>query len=202
MTVAQEKVVKNSHYLFSEFTQGSVLMKTGISNKALLNYNRGTEEMLFEKNGTKLAIAKSDLVNIDTVFIGDKKLVVIDMKFVELLDQSSWQLYIEHRCKVRETGREAGFGTTSETSAIKSHSSISAVGGLYELDLPTRIKIEPYTQYWLGINGKVKKFVNLKALRKMYKSKSDLFKDYVKENDVQYDNLESVIQLIEYLEAI
>ncbi|MFT4537509.1 MAG: hypothetical protein ACI9P5_004894 [Saprospiraceae bacterium] len=199
---AQPKPVEKGHYLFLEFTPGAVLMKSGVRNEASLNYNRGTEEMIFEKNGKKLAIAKGDVLNIDTVFIGDRKMVVVDTKLVELLDHSKWQLFIEHRCKVREKGREAGFGGTSETSAIKSHGSISAIAGLYELDLPSNFKIEPYTQYWLGRNGDVKKFVNLKALRKQYKSKNSMFKAYVKEHDVKYDNLDDVVQLIKYLEAI
>lgn len=105
---AQVKPVEKDHYLFSEFTSGALLMRSGESYGDLLNYNRGTEEMIFETKGAKLAIAQADLRNIDTVFIGDRKMVVIDKKLVELLDHSKWELYIEHRSKVREKGRKEG----------------------------------------------------------------------------------------------
>ena len=38
-------------------------------------------------------------------------------------------------------------------------------------------------------------------LKKLYKDKKDLFKAYVKEHGEIYDNQESIIQLIEYLES-
>lgn len=36
-----------SHYLFPEFVQGVVLMKSGQKNPAMLNFNAATEEMGF-----------------------------------------------------------------------------------------------------------------------------------------------------------
>jgi hypothetical protein len=58
---------------------------------------------------------------------------------------------------------------------------------------------QPYDQYWLGRNGGIKKFVNIKALRKLYKDESSMFKAYVKEHDLKYDDLVGVIKLIKYL---
>jgi len=40
----------------------------------------------------------------------------------------------------------------------------------------------------------------MKQLRDMYPEETELFKDYVKENKVKYDNQESIIQLIKYME--
>jgi len=45
------------------------------------------------------------------------------------------------------------------------------------------------------------KFKNMRELKKLYKEKEELFKPYVKEYGVKYDNRESIIQLIEYLES-
>ena len=46
---AQPEYIEMTHYLFPEFTQGVILMKSGIRNDALLNYNSLTEQMIFEK---------------------------------------------------------------------------------------------------------------------------------------------------------
>ncbi len=198
---AQLKSVVKAHYLFPAFTQGIVLMKSGVQNEALLNYNTLTEEMVFDKNGTKLAIPKTDIGFIDTVFIEDRKFIVLDKKIVELLSYSKWHLFVEYKCKVQEKGQSAGYGGTSETAAINTHSSLIAGGVFYELELPNHYKIEPYTYYWLKKNGELKRFVNMTTLKKLYKDKKDLFKAHVKKHDVKYNDPESIIQLIEYLES-
>ena len=97
-----------NHYIFPEFTQGVVLMKNGIRNEALLNYNSLTEQMIFEKKGKKLAIGMNELGFVDTVFVKDRKFIALNGVFVELLSQSKWDLYIEHECKMEEHGKSSG----------------------------------------------------------------------------------------------
>ena len=46
---SQSEVIEDYHYLFPEFTQGVVLMKSGTKNNALINYNLLTEETFFLK---------------------------------------------------------------------------------------------------------------------------------------------------------
>lgn len=70
-----------------------------------------------------------------------------------------------------------------------------------ELELPEGYEIKPYICYWLKKNGELNKFINMKQLMKLYDDKKDLFKAYVKKNDVTYNNQESIVQLIKYLET-
>ena len=74
-------------------------------------------------------------------------------------------------------------------------------GLLYELELPEGYKVKPYTVLWLKKKGALNKFLNMTKLKKIYKGKNNLFKAYVKKHRVKYDNQESIIQLIEYLES-
>ena len=198
---AQPENEEVTHYLFPEFTQGVILMKAGKKNDFLLNYNSLTEEMIFERNGKKLAISKTDLGIIDTVFIRDRKFIALNSTFVEVLYHSKWDLYVEHKCKVEKQGKPSGYGGTSKTSAITSIASLSAEGNFYELKLPSNYEIEPYTYLWLKKNGELNKFRNMRELKNLYKEKEELFKPYVKKYGVKYDNQESIIQLIEYLES-
>lgn len=197
---AQMQYEEISHYLFPEFTQGVILMKTGIKNDRLLNYNLLTEEMVFENKGKNLAIGKEEIRFVDTVFIKDRKFVILNNKFVELIYHSNWDLFIENRCDVKEPGKPAGYGMTSQTSAIDSYSSLYA-GRVYDLKLPEGYETKPYAYYWLKKNGGLEKIINMKQLKKLYKDKEDLLKDYLKKQNVKYDNQESIIQLIEHLES-
>ena len=197
---AQQERTEPGHYLFPEFTSGVVLMKTGNRTSALLNYNSLTEEMVFDNNGQKRAIAENEMMQIDTVFIGDRKFIVLNGKFVECLHQAGWDLYAEYKCRVREPGKAAGYGTTSETAAVESYSSLHYGGKVYDLKLPD-YEVDPYFNYLLNRNGEISKFVNMKQLKNIYKDRKDMFKEYTKGHKVDYDNKQSIIQLIDYLES-
>lgn len=197
---AQPEREELTHYLFPEFTNGVVLMKTGSRSTALLNYNSLTEEMVFENNGQKRAIAEHELIQIDTVFIRDRKFVVLNDKFVECLHQAAWELYAEHKCRVRQTGKASGYGTTSETAAIDSYSSLDYGGKFYDLNLPG-YEVAPYFIYLLTRQGEISKFANMKQLKRLYEEKKNMIKAYRKDHDVAYDNRQSIVQLIDFLES-
>jgi len=199
---AQSKYIETAHYLFPEFTQGVILMKAGTRNNAMLNYNSLTEEMIFENSGQRKAIAINEILLVDTVFIKDRKFVALNGKFVELVYHSKWDLYVEHKCKVEEQGKPAGYGGESQTGAATSVSSLYTQGRVvYDLKLPDEYKTKPYSIYWLMKNGNLYKLYNMRELKKFYKDKKELFKKYLKVNRVKYQDQEGIIQLIGYMES-
>jgi len=199
---AQSNYIETSHYLFPEFTQGVILMKAETRNNAMLNYNSLTEEMIFENNGQKKAIGTDEILLVDTVLIKDRKFVALNGKFLELVYHSKWDLYVEHKCKVEEQGKPAGYGGTSQTGAATSVSSLYTQGRVvYDLKLPDDFKTKPYSIYWLKKNGELYKFMNMKELKKFYEDKKEIFKKYLKTNRVKYQDQEGIIQLIGYMES-
>jgi hypothetical protein len=196
---SQFKAVEINHYILPEFTRGTVLMKSGVSNETNLNYNSLTEEMIFENNDIKLAM--SNMREIDTVFIQGHIFFPLNGKFVELIYNSKCALYAEHKCKLIDPGKPAAYGGTSQTSATDTYSSFLSNGRLYELNLPDGYKTEPYTEYWLKKDGKLTKFFNLRQLPKLFSTKELEFKDFVKKHDVKFENQTGIIELIKFLEA-
>lgn len=194
----QVKVLKLTHYLFPEFSKGYVLMKNGMKSEALLNFNSLTEEMIFENKGTKLAVSQLD--NIDTIFIHDRKFVPVNNKFLELVYQSKYTLFAEHKCSIKDPGKPAGYGGTSQTSATSSYTSYFSGGQVYELSLPEGYKTIPFVEYWLRKDGKTNKFFSLRQLSKLLSEKEDLIKKYIKKQDVKYDDLPGLIELLKFLE--
>lgn len=199
---AQTNYVVSSHYIFPEFTQGVILMKDGKRNGAMLNYNSLTEEMIFENNGQKRAIAENEIPLVDTVFIKDREFVVLNGKFVELAYHSNYDLYVEHKCNVQDQGKPSGYGGTTQTGAITSISSLYAQGRVfYDLKLPDEFKTDPYVIYWLKKNGVLNEFINMRELKKFYEDRKDLLKKYLKSNRVKFEDQASITQMIEYLES-
>jgi hypothetical protein len=175
-------------------------MKTGTINQATLNYNALTEEMIFDSNGKNLAMTK--LEEIDTVYIENRKFFLLNTKFVELVYHNKYDLYIAHKCSVIEPGKPAAYGGTSQTSSTTSYSSILSGGQAYALSLPDGYTTKPYSDYWLKKDGKLTLILNMRQLSKQFDDKSDVFKKFVKENKVKYDDPEGILALIKYMEGL
>lgn len=196
---AQVKVMEVTHYIFPEFTKGTVLMKAGVKNEASLNYNSLSEEMIFESNGKKLALGQLDLI--DTVYIKGRKFIPLKGRFVEIIYNSTYALYAELKCKVKDPGKPAAYGGTSQTSSTTSYSSFFSGGQVYELKLPEGYETSPFVEYWLKKDGELTKFLSIRQLSKMFDESEDLFKEYVRKNNVKYDNQASIVHLIRFLET-
>jgi len=157
--------------------------------------------MVFEDKGKKFSLGKEEQELVDTVFIKNRKFFKLNNTFIEFIYHSKFDLYAEHKCSVKQPGKPAGYGGTSETSAITSYSSYLSGGLVYELKLPNGYETKPYNYYWLKKNGGLNKFMNMRQLMKLYDDKEDLFKAYIKKNEVIFNNQESMVQLIKYLET-
>lgn len=172
-------------------------MKSGVRSEAILNYNSLTEEMIFDTKGKKLAMSQLELI--DTVYISNRKFFPLNNKFVEILYNSKYALYAEHKCNVKDPGKPSGYGGTSQTSATTSYSSYFSGGQVYELKLPEGYETNPYTYYWLKKDGILTKFINIRQLSKLFGDKEGLFKDYIKKHNVKYDDQSSIIELVRFL---
>ena len=201
VSYSQKVEVIISHYLFPQFTEGTVLMKDGKRNTIPLNFNSLTEEMVFKGSSKVLAIVKGEIELVDTVYIKERKFVVSGDKFVELLYKKGCELYAEHKCSVVAPGKPGPFGTTSQTSSTTTVSSLYAGGSVYALSLPDGYTTRPYIYYWIKKNGELNKFVNIRQLQKFYQDKKDLYKAWDKEHEVKFNDQESIANLVKYLET-
>lgn len=188
-----------THYLFPEFTKGVVLMKTGFRNEVVINYNSLTQEMIFETRGTKLALGL--LESIDTVFIADRKFIPKQNYFIELVFKSKYSLYVDHKCKLKDPGKPAGYGGTSQTSAITTYSTYLTGGRAYEMKLPEGFEVQSSIEYWLDKDGKLNKFISIRQLSKLFDEEESLYKAYLKKHEVNYDDRASIIELLRHMGA-
>lgn len=198
---SQKVEVIISHYLFPQFTEGTILMKDGNINSLSLNFNSLTEEMVFKGNSKVLAIVKGEVELVDTAYIKGRRFVVVNDKFMELLHSRGIELYAEHKCSVIAPGKPGPYGTTSQTSSTTTLSSLYTGGTVYALSLPDGYTTRPYTYYWIKKNGELTKFTNIKQLQKFYAGKKESYKAYTKENAVKFENQESIVKMVKYLET-
>ncbi|WP_298648841.1 hypothetical protein [uncultured Proteiniphilum sp.] len=199
---AQEERKEISHYILPEFTNGTVLMKNGTKHQALLNYNTVTEEMIFDQNGEKLALAEVTLNQLDTVFIQDRKFILIDnKKFAEIIGQNGYSLLVQYKCRVIPPGKPSAYGGTSQTTSTTSYSSWMGEGKMYQLKLPDDFKINPYKVYWIDKGAGRKSFSSMGQIKKFYNKQKALYNNYTKDNKVDFGEQESIAGLIHYMET-
>lgn len=195
---AQRNKLDVTHYIFPEFVNGKVVMKKGSSTTAMLNYNALTEEMIFDDHGKKLAM--SNLADIDTIFVDGRIFLPFQKKFMELVYRNNYELFAIHKCSLIEPGKPAAYGGTSQTSATTSISRFSAGGQIYELALPDGYTTKPYLEYLLKKDGTQNTFLTLRQLSKLFDNQSDVFKSYTKSHKVSFDDQESLVELLKFME--
>jgi len=180
-------------YLFKDFAQGTVRKKTGELFQVPLNYNTLTEEMIFEKDGQKLALAQ--LQDIDTVYINERVFVPVGKVFYEKATNTARALYIEHKNDIIPPGKNIGYGTY-QSGSVKTITNLSGTHRLYSLDVPMEYKFTNRTTYWLSNGGAFVALKNMRSVLSAFPEKSAAIKAFVKTNNISFAKDEAVIKLI------
>ena len=192
---AQKEVAPEpSHYVFPKFMVGSVKMKNGAVESAVMDYNKLSEEMIFEQNGKMLAL--DQLETIDTVTIDSRKFIPFGKFFLENNVNAPISLWTEHKCNVLIAGHPAGYGGTSETSATTSVSSVNSMGGRYQLKLPGEYHITNATLYWIKKGNSFYKANSRNQILKIFPEKSKEIKQFIKQNNLDLKNVKDLIVLV------
>ena len=183
-----------THYVLPEFSVGSVKMKDGRTEMAMMDYNKLTEEMIFEKDGVMLAL--DSLEAIDTVNIDSRIFVPHGKVFYELLVKGPVSLFIQHKCNLLAAGNPSGYGGTSETGASRNLSSLTNSGRAYRLKLPTDYHVTDATQFWIRKSGTFYKSNTVSQIIKVFPDKSKEIKQFIKDHKLDLKNTTDLITLI------
>lgn len=195
-----QRSITLSHYIFSEFTPGEILMRNGSTVEATLNYNSLSEEVVFMQDGELLAIGDETLPQIDTVYMHGSKFIRVDGKFVELLVNNGYSLLAEYKCRLIPPGKPSGYGGTSQTSASTTYSTLLTSGMIYNLKLPDDYKVKPYVIYRIIRGGKEVSFQSAGQLKRLYNDDKLRYKEYTSENKVEINNPDYIKNLVIFME--
>jgi hypothetical protein len=182
-----------AHYLLPEFVKGTVKMKDGRTEVANMDYNKLTEEMIFDKDGTRLAL--DSLEKIDTVYLDTHTFVPHEKVFYELLVKGPVSLFEQNKCNLLAAGYPAGYGTTSETGASRSVSMLTNSGRAYKMHLPRDYHVTDASQFWISRSGKYYKANNAAQIIKVFPEKSKEIKEFIKVHNLDLKNPADVVKL-------
>lgn len=185
------------HYVFAQFTKGTVKLKDGRTETPLLNYNKLTEEIIFINNGQNLSLTR--LETIDTVTIQNRKFVPQGKGFYELVIKAPISLFMQYKARLQMVGNEVGYGGTSLVSATTNISSLTSSGMLYSLKLPPQYNVEDDSHNWIRKDAILYLADNERDIKKIFPEKETEIKVFFKTNKLKLKNLNDAKKLVEFL---
>lgn len=182
------------HYVLPSFVKGTVLLKSGKTQTAMMNYNMITEEMIFENGSTRLAM--DNLEKIDTIYLDSMRFVPHNKIFYEVLINDRISLFKKHKSNLLQSGAPAGYGGTSETSATTSISILAGSGALYKLQLPQDYHVKDASQFWISKENTESIVTSQKQFLKIFPEKSKELEQFIKQKKLNVRKQEDLIILI------
>jgi hypothetical protein len=158
-----------------------------------MNYNSLTESMVYIRGSNHLELTNPEIV--DTVFIQGSKFIPVKGAFYEVLDRGDMPLFLQVKSDLKPVGKDAGYGSTSHTSATTTYSSYNASGLNYNLKLPPDYTVETSYIYWIN---KTVSFETERQFLKLFPEKADELKAFIKKNRYKFDNKEDIIAVVKY----
>jgi len=185
-----------SQFLFKDFIVGVVKKKSGERINTLLNYDTYTEEMVFARDTVKLSLM--ELETIDTVYLGGREFVPVKNVFYVKATNTPVALFIQYKTTAFLTGKDIGYGIKTQVGAIHITSQVWQSNQTYHLKLPDDYTFTPHITYWVGKNGKFIQAGSLKKLLTAFPGKQDAIKEFVKANNIHFNNPAEMARLIEF----
>ena len=183
-------------YLFPDFSNSLVVMKSIKSQNVMINYNMVTERMVFLQDEQYYDIANPELV--DTIFMHQKKFIPFGNTFYEVLQSKPVALFIQHKAELEDEGVSIGYGGSSKTTASINLANIDRNKATFNLPIPDNYSVRISNVYWIKLGDKMLDFANEKQFLNLFPDRSKQIKEYIKKNRLKIDNPDQLKQIVSY----
>jgi len=184
--------------LFSDYTEGKVLMKNKSVIKVSLNYDCINREMNYLENNERMIL--QGLNTVDTIYIADRKFIPHENIFLELIPTSQGSLYVDWKTRVLNAGKKGAMGMVTQSGTVDKldvkrmqNEGVDPTGN-------TLYKFVPENTYYIRIDNKLKKFNSLKSFCKLLpKAKEDAVKSFSSNEKIDFQSSTDVVKLINFI---
>ncbi len=179
-------------YLFDNFEKGKVIYTKGGISKGDFNYDTLIERMLFiTADSTVYELAEPSIIN--RVEIGDRIFEhVKNGLFYEQIVVGNMNLYVRRFSNLLSEGKPGAYGTKSNTVAVELIGQHASGGKFYKLRVDEDFKVKYNNSYFLKLKNKFQRFSSFDALVKLFKGHEAEIKDYVKVENLNFNNIEDI----------
>lgn len=189
----------STRYMYSEFTTGRVVLKSGKYSESKFNYNFLLGEIEYiQARDTLTIINKKDLkyivVTQDTFFY--------DNGYIEQLRDGSVRVGMKQFIELKEVQNLDTYGVASSGSATNSYGSLPVDGNFYKLSANKDMIFQKTIRYYIATPESGFVIFNKKNMMQLYPQDEDKIKSYLKTNKVNFESLEDLLRLADYIKSL
>lgn len=195
---SQQNELQQQGYVYGNFVMGKVVMKNGSVVEAGLNYNTNNQNIAFMKD--KDIMLLSNLDEIDTVYLDDKKFFPINGKFYYLADNGKFSLLVSYgnrTLSLTTTTDHNGSGTQS-TNQVSNTISNQYTNRRYD----GKHNLEVTKMFWIQRSKDLYKVTSVKQYAKAFPEKEDEIKTYASTNNIDFSKEEDLVKLTDFVQGI
>ncbi|TWV13180.1 hypothetical protein FQ707_07115 [Bacteroidaceae bacterium HV4-6-C5C] len=200
--MANAQIVNDSPYLFDVFQDAIVFFKDGTQYHEKMNYNLLMSKFYFINSTDSEVKVLSNSQDISAIKFGNRLFYIEKDKGLEIISTNPI-LYVQYAGSLRKEASKGGYGQTTETTSIRTYGGVyGSQGDRYVLDPEKLILGRRYNIYWIERGGKRKSFSTFKQFFKLYPNSKDQLDRFIKENRLDFNNLESISKLCSYADSL
>lgn len=188
------------NFVFPEFMDGIVELKTGDSYDAVINYEMLEQHMIVLKDGQYFVMKDENLT--DTVIIGDRRFIPVEKCYYEVLATGRVSLFFEHKCILESIGGVVPYDTRSTGGGLAGNTTNYGPGGLIELKIPENYKVVDQSEMWVRKEGVMYRISGRKQFMKLFKENEDELNRFTGQNKTDFRNLDDVVKLVHYINGL
>lgn len=181
--------------LFDKYTKGTVLMKNKARTNAELNFDAANNNMMFKQNGEEMIL--TNVNQIDTVYIGDRKFTPIKKVYLEAIPTKHGDIYVHWNLINTYKGKKGAYGMTTQAK-VESINTAEYTTGVYENQYVDVYELSNNNEYYLFKGEKPIIVKDERSLLKQFPEEKEKIKEYIKEQDIDFTQVDKVLKLLEF----
>lgn len=189
--------IDSTQFLLRNFENGQVFFKDGRVFDASLNYSLFVKKFLFLDQQDNSIKEFSEPEMVSTIKIGKRVFLPTKNGATEVL-QSDPYISVQYRGTLKREGKEIGYGGRSETSAVDGLATYHSGNTGYKLETEKFILSRVDKIFRIENNGKQYRFLNEKQFLKAFSNQKEVLMKYIKENEIDFNDIDDVLKLYNY----
>ena len=186
-------------FIFEQFSNAKIHFKNRSVTVATMNYDAVNDKMYFKNNGELMELSNQEMID-SISWAGKRSFITNGKSYLEKVNLDNGTCYIAWRIRNVNVGSAGAYGTTTQ-GKVESIS-VRSLGVFSATDAASHsgdvFQQKNANEYYLPIDGKLKKITNLKHLYKLYPVHKDAIKEYADKEKIKMNEPLSVLQVLNY----
>ena len=187
----------SSQYVFSQFTDGVVLLNDGTIFKGKFNYDTSTNQMKYVGTTNEIMYL-SEPEKIYKVTIANRDFIYVKNFFVEIISDGPVSLCMRVHEK-QYTEKNAAYGCTTASSSISSATGFGRKGIDYQLSSSDKVSFQLDSVFYVMNNGISRVVSKENDLLKCFPSNKALIKQELSKQHTEFSSIDSMKSMINWI---